>query len=176
MQALGMIETRGLLASIVAADTMLKTAQVTLLTKQKVGGGLVTVIVTGDVASTQVAVEAAKVAVAPFDCLVSAHVIARPIDELEILTESFKQQHRITEVSPVVNQQSERVNAPKAETGSQQMETDEHSLWDRAYLESLKVVELRSLVREQKKPNISGAQIRNGKKEELIAFLLKAEE
>ena len=51
MQALGMIETRGLLASIEAADAMLKAADVTLLDRTKVGGGLVTISVTGDVAA-----------------------------------------------------------------------------------------------------------------------------
>lgn len=175
MRALGMIETKGLLAGIVAADTMLKTAQVTLLAKEQVGGGLVTVIVTGDVASAEAAVEAAKAAVVPFDCLVSAHVIARPIEELEALTDPIGRQGGTAKPYHAADRQPERKKPLKEETEPKQTKKKEQRLWDRTYLESLKVVELRSIAREQKDTNISGVQIRNGKKEELIAFILKAQ-
>lgn len=85
MQALGMIETRGTLAAIEAADVMLKAADVTLVEKTTIGGGLVTVTVTGDVAAVTAAVEAGTSAA---ECLgegllVSRHVIPRPHEELE---------------------------------------------------------------------------------------------
>jgi len=78
MDAIGMIETRGLVASIEAADAMLKAAQTGLVTKQHVGGGLVTIIVTGEVAAVQASVDAGAAAASRVGQLVSQHVIPRP--------------------------------------------------------------------------------------------------
>ncbi|ABO51767.1 microcompartments protein [Desulforamulus reducens MI-1] len=85
MQALGLIETRGLLPAIECADVMLKTAQVELVERTFVGGGLVTITVTGDVGAVKAAVEAAVTAVEKLDylSLVSQHVIPRPHNEIE---------------------------------------------------------------------------------------------
>lgn len=85
MQALGMIETKGTLAAVEAADAMLKAADVALLEKTKVGGGLVTVTVTGGVAAVTAAVDAGAAAVERLgsDCLRTRHVIPRPHGELE---------------------------------------------------------------------------------------------
>ena len=85
MQALGMIETRGTLAAIEAADVMLKAADVTLVEKTKIGGGLVTVTVTGDVAAVTAAVDAGASAAESLGegLLVSRHVIPRPHEDLE---------------------------------------------------------------------------------------------
>lgn len=85
MQALGMIETKGTLAAVEAADAMLKAADVALLEKTKVGGGLVTVTVSGDVAAVTAAVDAGAAAVERLgsDCLSARHVIPRPHGELE---------------------------------------------------------------------------------------------
>lgn len=87
MQALGMIEIRGLLASIEAADAMLKAADVTLLDRTKVGGGLVTILVTGDVAAVKAAVDAGAAAAERLGdgLLVTQHVIARPQQDVELL-------------------------------------------------------------------------------------------
>lgn len=84
MEALGMIETRGLLAAIESADVMLKAADVKLLEKVLVGGGLVTVTVTGDVAAVKSSIDAAAAAVSRLgaELLVSQHVIPRPHAEL----------------------------------------------------------------------------------------------
>ena len=85
MQALGMIETKGLVASIEAADAMVKAANVTLIGKEHVGGGLVTVMVRGDVGAVKAAVEAGNVAACNVGEVVSTHVIPRPhasVDEL----------------------------------------------------------------------------------------------
>ena len=89
MQALGMIETRGILAAVEAADAMLKAADVALVERTKVGGGLVTVTVTGDVAAVTAAVDAGAAAVERLgaDCLQTRHVIPRPGEELEGLFE-----------------------------------------------------------------------------------------
>lgn len=87
MQALGLIETMGLIAAIESADAMLKAADVRLLEKTIVGAGLVTVSVTGDVAAVKAAVEAGGAAVMMIDStlLVSQHVIPRPHEEIDSL-------------------------------------------------------------------------------------------
>ena len=84
MEALGMIETRGLLAAIESADVMLKAANVQLLEKVLVGGGLVTVTITGDVAAVKSSIDAAAAAVSRLgsELLISQHVIPRPHAEL----------------------------------------------------------------------------------------------
>ena len=83
MQALGMIETKGLVASIEAADAMVKAANVTLIGKEHVGGGLVTVMVRGDVGAVKASVDAGAAAAERVGELVSIHVIPRPNDEVE---------------------------------------------------------------------------------------------
>ncbi len=83
MQALGMIETRGLVASIEAADAMVKAANVTLIGKVHVGGGLVTVMVRGDVGAVKAATDAGATAASNVGELVSVHVIPRPHNEVE---------------------------------------------------------------------------------------------
>jgi ethanolamine utilization protein EutM len=82
-KALGMIETRGLIGSIEAADAMIKAADVQLVNQEKIDGGLVTVLVEGDVGAVQAAVEAGKVAAKRVGQLISAHVIPRPDDEVD---------------------------------------------------------------------------------------------
>ena len=76
--ALGMIETKGLIGSIEAADAMVKAAKVELIGHQQIGGGYVTTIVRGDVASVRAAVEAGVRAAEKVGELVSSHVIPRP--------------------------------------------------------------------------------------------------
>ena len=78
MLALGMIETRGLTASIEAADAMLKAADVELVGTEKIGSGLVTVMVQGDVGAVKAAVEAGQDAASRIGELVAVHVIPRP--------------------------------------------------------------------------------------------------
>jgi len=80
-KALGLIETRGLVGSIEAADSMVKAANVTLLSKAYVGGGLVTVIVEGDVGAVKAAVDAGSAAAKRVGELISVHVIPRPHEE-----------------------------------------------------------------------------------------------
>lgn len=84
-QALGLIETKGLVAAIESADAMLKAANVTLLEKTIVGGGLVSVAIAGDVGAVKASVEAGAAAVAKLDgtLLVSQHVIPRPHEDLD---------------------------------------------------------------------------------------------
>ena len=82
-QALGMVETRGLVASIEAADTMLKAANVVLVGTEKIGSGLVSVMVRGDVGAVKSAVEAGADAASRLGELVATHVIPRPHNDVE---------------------------------------------------------------------------------------------
>ena len=82
-EALGMIETKGLVGAIEAADAMVKAAKVMLIGREFVGGGYVTVMVRGDVGAVKAAVEAGGVAAKKVGELVSVHVIPRPHSEVE---------------------------------------------------------------------------------------------
>ena len=81
--ALGMIETRGLVGMIEAADAMLKTANVKLVSWQKVDAGLVTALIRGDVGSVKAATDAGAAAARRVGELIGVHVIPRPADDLE---------------------------------------------------------------------------------------------
>ncbi len=83
MNALGMIETKGLVGAIEAADAMVKAANVNLVGKEKVGSGLVTVIVRGDVGAVKAATDAGAAAADRIGELVSVHVIPRPHGDVE---------------------------------------------------------------------------------------------
>ncbi|ACZ07906.1 Major carboxysome shell protein 1A [Sebaldella termitidis] len=85
LSALGMIETKGLVAAIEAADAMVKAANVTLIGKEHIGGGLVTVMVRGDVGAVKAATDAGAAAAERVGELVSVHVIARPHGEIEMI-------------------------------------------------------------------------------------------
>ena len=84
-EAIGILETQGLTAILEATDAMLKSANVTLVGKEKIGAAYVTVIVRGDVAAVTAAIEAGSKAVGSLGKLIAAHVIARPHDELAAL-------------------------------------------------------------------------------------------
>src|ERR671930_1167742 len=82
MEALGMVETKGLVALVEASDAMLKAANVTLLGWQKIGSGLVTALVVGDVAAVKAAVDAGAAAAGRVGEVVGVQVIPRPHDDL----------------------------------------------------------------------------------------------
>jgi len=82
-EALGMIETRGLTAAIEAADAMVKAAEVTLVGTEKIGSGLVTVMVRGDVGAVKAATEAGADTASRLGELVATHVIPRPHADVE---------------------------------------------------------------------------------------------
>ncbi|MGY6536915.1 MAG: BMC domain-containing protein [Pararhodobacter sp.] len=83
--ALGMIETRGLVASLEAADAMVKAASVTIVGQTKAGGGLISTLIRGEVGAVKAATDAAAVAANKVGEVVAVHVIARPHEELEEL-------------------------------------------------------------------------------------------
>ncbi len=83
--ALGMIETKGLVGAVEAADAMVKAANVTLIGRVQVGGGLVTVMVRGDVGAVKAATDAGGAAASKVGELISVHVIPRPHSEVELI-------------------------------------------------------------------------------------------
>ena len=89
-QALGMVETRGLVAAIEAADAMLKAANVTLVGTEKIGSGLVSVMVRGDVGAVKAAVEAGASNASRLGELVATHVIPRPHGDVEKILPAVK--------------------------------------------------------------------------------------
>lgn len=88
-EALGMIETRGLTAAIEAADSMVKAAEVVLIGTEKIGSGLVSVMVRGDVGAVKAAVEAGATTAATLGELVATHVIPRPHEDVEKILPKF---------------------------------------------------------------------------------------
>jgi microcompartment protein CcmL/EutN len=82
-EALGMVETRGLTAAIEAADAMVKAAEVTLIGTEKIGSGLVTVMVRGDVAAVKAATEVGAANAGKLGELIAVHVIPRPHNDVE---------------------------------------------------------------------------------------------
>ncbi|MDR2022862.1 MAG: BMC domain-containing protein [Hungatella sp.] len=190
MQALGFIETKGVLVAIEAADAMLKAADVSLLEKTKVGGGLVAVTVTGDVAAVKAAVDAGAAAVERINdaALVTRHVIARPHDELtavigggtpdepekepvpEIVEEPLAEEVKEIPAEEPVEEPSnepETVDTIKRETVDLWMKQDglEETM---KILEDMKVTELRTLAREYPEFSIAGREISKANKTLLL--------
>ena len=90
MEALGMVETRGLVAAIEAADAMVKAANVVLIGSEKIGSGLVSVMVRGDVGAVKAAVEAGSAAANSLGEVIATHVIPRPHQDVEKLLPAIK--------------------------------------------------------------------------------------
>jgi ethanolamine utilization protein EutM len=191
MQALGLIEVRGLLAAIECADIMLKTAQVELVGKTMVGGGLVAIIVTGDVGAVKAAVEAGATAVKKIrrESLISQHVIPRPHSDIESLIipeSSVKEAESSAEVDDSLAEEDDSL-AEKNESlpNSTERLTFKDSHKERVdacvkefglekaveALKSLPVVKLRNLAREYKDLDITGRAISKANKDLLIEKL-----
>ncbi|MBM7712327.1 BMC domain-containing protein [Enterococcus xiangfangensis] len=185
MSALGLIETQGLLAAIEASDVMLKTAEVNLLTKELVGGGLVTVIVTGDVGAVKTAVNAAASSVERLgkDLLCSKHVIARPDESLmrEQLIISIKQD-KPAEVEPLSSEVveaevvavEEKKQSNNEAASSEKLELSLEKLSEeelKTTLSAMKIVDLRKLAKKQPHFSITNKDIYKINKEKLIEAL-----
>ena len=89
-EALGMIETRGLVAAIEAADAMVKAANVTLIGTEKIGSGLVSVMIRGDVGAVKAATEAGSNAAQNLGEIIAVHVIPRPHSDVEKILPTLK--------------------------------------------------------------------------------------
>lgn len=202
MQAIGLIETMGLVVAIEGADAMLKAAQVSLLDKNYVGGGLVTITITGDVGAVKAAVEAGVGAIQQINPqqLISHHVIPRPHESLEeILPPVTSQPGAVVEAVEVGETTEERETEPTVESlETAEQEASEvsapvaieiapphsrgqveeilrvHGLEKTmAALEKLTVVKLRNLAREYKDFPISGRRISKADKKLLMTEFRK---
>lgn len=163
MNALGMIETRGLVAAIEAADAMLKAANVRLISKEKVGGALTAILIEGDVGAVKAAVDAGAAAAERVGELVSIHVIARPHDEVNSLyknavpkTSSVQAKPKPVETEPKV------VKEDKVSSGS-------YSLEQLQELEGKTVQDLRKIAKDM---GIDKAELQDAKKGQLIEKIL----
>jgi ethanolamine utilization protein EutM len=96
-KALGLIETSGLVGAIEAADAMVKAAKVKFLGRQKVKGGLVAVMVAGDVGAVKAAVDAGAAACKQVGKLISAHVIPRPHDDIDMMIPAEPEIEKVSE-------------------------------------------------------------------------------
>ena len=220
MKALGMIETRGLVAAIEAADAMVKAANVTLACKERVGGGLVTVMVRGDVGAVKAATDAGAAAAERVGELISVHVIPRPHEELEGILgdpddaapkapegpvkedpptspkeaapveEDLKEpEASVTEEEPEVSGEPEMEQTEEPEEAqTESEETDqaagpemagqsetgvlEKKKYTPGFLSSKSVAKLRELARKLEIDNMTKADIRFAKKQELIEKIL----
>lgn len=90
MESLGMVETRGLIAAIEAADAMVKAANVVLIGTEKIGSGLVSVVVRGDVGAVKAATEAGAAAAQRLGEVIAVHVIPRPHSDVEKILPGIK--------------------------------------------------------------------------------------
>ncbi len=195
MNALGMIETKGLVGSIEAADAMLKAANVTLASKTHVGGGLVTVMVRGDVGAVKAAVDAGAAAAERVGELISVHVIPRPADDVEYILDPLTPPEPPADSEPKLEPETERAAEPEAEMEPEppaQPEPEDPSLEEEdpeeeahaAELESLSeesmqrmtVARLRAVARALGATGMTRREIRFAKKEELIARILETQE
>lgn len=162
-QALGMVETKGLTASIEAADAMLKAANVILIGKVQIGAGLVTVLVRGDVAAVKASVDVGASAAERVGELISIDVIPRPDSQLEMIlpkSDSFIEREK------------------KSEINQNDIDNKNIQLLDREidveHLQNYTVVELRKIARNIEKIGIKGRKISRANKEELIREIIKA--
>lgn len=115
-QAIGMIETKGLVGSIEAADAMIKAASVTLVKQEMIDGGIVTVIVQGDVGAVQAAVDAGREAAKRVGELLGAHVIPRPDESVYGMIKPINQEKNEETIQPT---KSTRAKVVKTDTNSQ---------------------------------------------------------
>jgi len=156
INALGMIETKGLVGAIEAADAMVKAANVTLVGKEHIGSGLVTVMVRGDVGAVKAATDAGAAAASRVGELISVHVIARPHGELEAILCHKKDEN--LEAVPVM------------------IESPENSIEDiidepAGDFKSLSVVQLRQYARTLQEFPITGREISKANKETLLKLM-----
>lgn len=182
MQAIGLIETKGLIASIEAADSMLKAADVRLIKKEKVTGGITTIIVEGDVGAVKAAVDAGAAEVCKLgeNFLRSKHVIARPSDELELIvdkktvkqenTEDFskektiEEKEEVKEEKKVEDEKNNKLDNLLKEKGKEEAISE---------IKNLKVSEIRLLVKEIPDFKMENKKFSKLNKEQLIEEIEK---
>lgn len=174
MNALGMIETYGYLAAVEASDSALKAANVSLVDVVRVQGGLVTVLIEGDVGAVKAAVDAAKVAAERVGTVLSVHVIPRPATDVKSM---------LTQTNECVEKKEQEIEEPIPETEQTEVEEkfEDNRMIDkpaaqkgasREQMEEMTVANLRTLARELKITNMTSKEIRFAKKQQLIDAII----
>jgi ethanolamine utilization protein EutM len=185
--ALGLVETRGLVGAIEAADAMVKTANVRLIGKERVDAALITIKIVGETAAVRSAVDAGASAAKRVGELVSSHVIPRPSDEIEdlIFAKALKSKEEIETEMGVQSSITEPVESEKTESAAKieeavplpeppPMVLSEHEDEFLQQLQAMTVHQLRLYARQAQGLSIYGRQISRANKEQLIAELMKA--
>lgn len=175
MNALGLIENKSYLASVVAADIALKTANVQLLNMEIIKGGYVTVQLLGDVGAIKAAVEAGTEAVEDFGTLISSHVIPRTAKETEKLLKNKAKPAIPKESSTDKNAPVKLAQITKKLVVEEPKEKQLPTGYIRDDLQKMTVAELRKLVRKRKVMTGDIKNIKYAKKIELIESLLATE-
>lgn len=165
--ALGMVETRGLVGSIEAADVMVKTANVRILDSEYIRNGFVTVKCIGEVAAVKAAVDAAAAAAQRVGHLIATHVIPRPAEEIESILRSTS----LKTAAPEANQ-APKPKPPAVETIDMFMASGDDDEY-KEQLDAMTVHQLRTLAREVGGLSIAGRQISKANKKLLIVELMK---
>lgn len=186
MKALGMIELYGYLAAVEALDSALKAANVSSLGATKVGGGLVTVMVEGDVGAVKASMDAAASAAERVGEVISVHVIPRPHESVGDMikppvapTPSAPEEEKtfslVTEPEPIPDTEPETSETPTVEVSDNVVveEPVESEGYTQEMLEHMSVSKLRTIARELQVDNMTREQIRFGKKNELIQKILE---
>ena len=182
MQALGMIEVYGYLTAVEALDSALKAANVSRLGVEKVRGGLVTVLVEGDVGAVKAAMDASAAAAERVGTVISVHVIPRPADDVTRMLKGGKEPEEPTPPEPekpsepeissepdtLSEPESEAVKAEEGEKAPQDVTVEE--------MKTMGVDALRRLARALEIKNMTRAEIRFAKKQELIQKITEFKE
>ena len=179
MQALGMIEVYGYLTAVEALDSALKAANVSRLGVEKVRGGLVTVLVEGDVGAVKAAMDASAAAAERVGTVISVHVIPRPADDVTRMLKGGKEPEEPTPPEPEKpsepeissepeEPESEAVKAEEREKAPQDVTVEE--------MQTMGVDALRRLARALEIKNMTRAEIRFAKKQELIQKITEFKE
>ena len=182
MQALGMIEVYGYLTAVEALDSALKAANVSRLGVEKVRGGLVTVLVEGDVGAVKAAMDASAAAAERVGTVISVHVIPRPAEDVTRMLKGGKEPEEPTPPEPekpsepeissepdtLSEPESEAVKAEEGEKAPQDVTVEE--------MQTMGVDALRRLARALEIKNMTRAEIRFAKKQELIQKITEFKE
>ena len=182
MQALGMIEVYGYLTAVEALDSALKAANVSRLGVEKVRGGLVTVLVEGDVGAVKAAMDASAAAAERVGTVISVHVIPRPADDVTRMLKGGKEPEEPTPPEPekpsepeissepdtLSEPESEAVKAEEGEKAPQDVTVEE--------MQTMGGDALRRLARALEIKNMTRAEIRFAKKQELIQKITEFKE
>ena len=167
--ALGLLETHGLVAAIEAADAMLKTAEVRLVSIEQTIPALITIKIVGDVASVQASVDAGRAAAERIGRVVSAHMIPRPAAEVRAMMELDGPRKRKSSASPSASTSPSA--SASSSTPEQRASAEARPVDQPPDYESMTVRELRAAVRDLPDFPLQGRDVARARKSELLEHL-----